>query len=395
MKYNELNLKEFVPSFLAIVSDKIIQPRNAVNEFFLKAVELFYKPIQNLAIAVGAPFSLESCKACSNDILRDYYDEFQLPYFVECSLEAKQNFLYRTCTTPVGTAPMVDVAVKYAGNRDTVSGSTLPTEMPHVYTLRVAGDIAGIYTDDFVRRYIAVANVVLPVTEALESVSFEHTVHVPGYVGMQSSSSEFVRCPLELNKTYCVHPNISFMNGNAKYFMYLMEGPTSEWSRARSESFNKFFTINAIDCKNPPAYNWRPSMFSIDQSSMRYLRIQNDYSATCEDIKSITVTESMMKEFYVSADLGIKNFQYQTNAICMVEGGLTGTSGKVYYHSGTIAPRIIALYDIDQLPYPKDIIEKFSVAIVPYGTDKILSITRTASSGDLSIPVSRVKLSFL
>lgn len=395
MRYNELNLKEFVPSFLKIVSDKSVQSRNAVNEFFLQAFELFYKPIQNISVSMSTPSSLDACEACSSDILMDYYKEFNIPYLFECSLEARQNFLYRVSTNPLGTQKIVDSVVKYVGSREDASGVAFPTESPHVYSLKVSGNITGLDTDDFVRRYIQVANSVIPVTETLIDVSFEEKSPIQCYVGTQSSSCEFVRCPLELNSTYCVHPKSTGMARNTEYQMHLMEGQTSEWPLVQPAGFNQFFTIDSIDCKNPPAYNWRPSMFSIYQRNSRYLYIKNDYTGTCEDIKSITVTESLMKEFYVSADLGIKNFSYQTNAICMVEAGMTGTSGKAYYHRGTIAPRIIALYDIDQLPYPKEIIEKFSVAIVPYGADKIIQITRTASSGDYNIPVSRVKLSFL
>lgn len=395
MKYNNLNLREFIPSFIE-ATDNIIKSKGALNTFFLDAFQLFYKPIQNLALAAGAPSSLEACKACSTEILIDYYNELQLPYFQEVTLAAKQAFLYRAATTPLGTEQMVDNIVKYIASRDTVKGFTSPSGIPHKYHIHIAGDLNGLNTDDFTNRYIQAANKLLPVTETILDIAYEHAAPVKGYIGMQSSSSEFVRCPLELNNTYCVHPKgVSAMARNTEYGVFLMEGEISEWPRVQPMGFNQFFTIDAIACKNPPAYNWRPSMFSIYQRSSRYLYIKNDYSATCEDIKSITVTESMMKEFYVSADLGTKNFQYQTNAICMVEGGLTGTSGKAYYHSGTIAPRIIALYDIDQLPYPKEIIEKFSVAIVPYGADKILQITRTVSSGDASIPVSRVKLSFL
>lgn len=165
MRYDDFKSAQFVPSFLEINSEPIVQPIGYINKFFLDAFDVFCKQIADIATVPSAPYLLEYSLLCSSEVLADLYAQWDLPLYLDNDLETNQKYIHRVSTTPFGTPSMIDNIIKYVCDRDTVTGTSTVTSTPHQYDIHVSGDLAGLDINNVITRILDQTNILMPVTE--------------------------------------------------------------------------------------------------------------------------------------------------------------------------------------------------------------------------------------
>lgn len=181
MKYNELDLNYFIPDGLRVNDSDIIEKRNAINTFFLRAFELWYRNnLQDHTINVQAPYSMEALMACSDLELDTFLEELgahnyavDLETPAESVHEAKAAFVYALKTCGYGTVELIDAIVKFAFNRDSVRSFVDYENCPdHHFNLDIRGDVSSIDIMDTIKsRIIYNLNKYNLVTEKLLGVN--------------------------------------------------------------------------------------------------------------------------------------------------------------------------------------------------------------------------------
>lgn len=165
MKYDEFDAIQFVPSFLEINGSNTVQSTGYINKFFLDAFNTFCKQIDHICISQAAPYSLESCLLCSSAVVKDLFEQWDIPLYLDNSLTTNQKYIHRVSTTPFGTPSMVDNIIKYVCDRDTVTGTSTVTSTPHQYNVHVSGDSVGLDINNVITRILDQTNILMPVTE--------------------------------------------------------------------------------------------------------------------------------------------------------------------------------------------------------------------------------------
>lgn len=173
MKYNELDLTKLIPNGLTLNESNKVERRNHINLWFLKAFEAWYKTIQDIAISMNSPMSLEACMNCTDDELNAFLDEYGAEISSTLTHEVKARFVHALATTRMGTADMLDAIVKFSFNNNNVEGSAFYEGCnPHEFKVLAEGDvISGDLTDTSAERLISNLDKYNLVTEKLKGIS--------------------------------------------------------------------------------------------------------------------------------------------------------------------------------------------------------------------------------
>ena len=245
MKYNELNLKAFVPHGIPLNESNNVVQRRAINAYNLKAFEDWFKGVQDFIRSFQAPYSIEACTACSNEELQRFIEEAGASYYL-VNHDISAEFVKDLYTTPVGSIAIINSLVKYVCNNSDVTGSILQTEEPHVYDVSVSGDIIGSdFSTSVVNRLIENLNNLVPVSEKWRGFIFTEKDTIPAYAGGTTISSIEARNDVSEYRTAwfnASHTDMTLPKG-ASLFIFTIDNEYDYCIPATSTTANTWLTL--------------------------------------------------------------------------------------------------------------------------------------------------------
>lgn len=172
MKYNELDIKQFINDSLINTTNKV-EYRNKINEFFINGFESYYKTIQNYALSTASPLSLYALNLCTDTELNILLNELGVSAYSNVSRDAKIHFIYALSTIPYGTDQIVDAIVKFAFDTNNLYTEIISSGN-HLFDIIVNGDITNTSIQNGINRIIANLNRYNVVYEKLNALSLTH-----------------------------------------------------------------------------------------------------------------------------------------------------------------------------------------------------------------------------
>lgn len=151
MKFYELDLTKLIPYGVPINSDDHVEYKNYINEFFLKGFENYFSRlftvdddtlIRDYSRSCAGPTSLEACRYCTDDQLRDYIAEAGFPYYSGNHHDINAAFLHALYAIPLGTPEWLTAITRYVANTSDVEATPIYHDS-FTYDVTISGDITG------------------------------------------------------------------------------------------------------------------------------------------------------------------------------------------------------------------------------------------------------------
>lgn len=153
MPFYEIDLTQLIPYGVPLNSSNQVVSRQALNEFFLRGFENWFKQLfkvkdgtlaTDYSRSICRYNSLEACNKCTDAQLADAITELGFPYYSENLHEVNAMFLYNAYNNP---SKLLDSVCKYCANSNRVEFKPIYNPKNYnnfVYTLRVYGDLTSI-----------------------------------------------------------------------------------------------------------------------------------------------------------------------------------------------------------------------------------------------------------
>lgn len=151
MKFYELDLTKLIPYGVPINSDGHIEYKNYINEFFLRGFENYFSRlftvdddtlIRDYSRSCAGPTSLEACRYCTDDQLRDFIAEAGFPYYSGNHHDINAAFLHALYSIPLGTPEWLTAITRYVANTSDVEATPIYHDN-FTYDVAISGDITG------------------------------------------------------------------------------------------------------------------------------------------------------------------------------------------------------------------------------------------------------------
>lgn len=153
MPFYEIDLTQLIPHGVPLNSSNKVVSRQALNEFFLRGFENWFKQLfkapdgileRDYSRSVCRYNSLEACMQCTDAQLADAITELGFPYYSENTHEVNATFLYNVYNKP---PELLDSVCKYCANSNEVDFKAIYNPKNYnnfIYTIRVYGDLTSI-----------------------------------------------------------------------------------------------------------------------------------------------------------------------------------------------------------------------------------------------------------
>lgn len=151
MKFYELDLTKLIPYGVPINSDDHVEYKNYINEFFLKGFENYFSRlftvdddtlIRDYSRSCAGSTSLEACRYCTDDQLRDFIAEAGFPYYSGNHHDINAAFLHALYSIPLGTPEWLTAITRYVANTSDVEATPIYRDN-FTYDVAISGDITG------------------------------------------------------------------------------------------------------------------------------------------------------------------------------------------------------------------------------------------------------------
>lgn len=154
MKYYNIDLTQFVPYGIPLNSADKVESKNHINEFFLQGFTRWYNTLftvdktnillQDYAKSCTAPYSLSSCKYCTNSQLEKFIQGEGFVYYSANDHNVNAKFAYDLFRYTYGTQEYLSSIAQYVSNNPDVSAEILYDGYDtYEYGIRLYGDILG------------------------------------------------------------------------------------------------------------------------------------------------------------------------------------------------------------------------------------------------------------
>ena len=153
MPFYEIDLTQLIPHGVPLNSSNKVVARQALNEFFLKGFENWFKQLfktvdgvleRDYSRSTCRYNSLEACNKCTDAQLADAIVELGFPYYSGNLHEVNALFLYNMYNNP---PELLDSVCKYCANSNEVEFKAVYNPENYnnfMYTIRVYGDLTSI-----------------------------------------------------------------------------------------------------------------------------------------------------------------------------------------------------------------------------------------------------------
>ena len=187
MKYYNIDLTQFVPYGIPLNSADKVESKNHINEFFLRGFENWYNQlftvdtqhllIQDYSRSCTAPYSLSSCKYCTNSQLEKFIQNEGFVYYSANEHDVNAKFVYDLFRYTYGTQEYLSSIARYVSNNPNVSAEILYDGYDtYEYGIRLYGDILGAENVHImIDRITEHLKILGTVHTTLQAVEFEDT----------------------------------------------------------------------------------------------------------------------------------------------------------------------------------------------------------------------------
>lgn len=176
MKYYEIDLTKLVPSGIPLNSKDEVVSRGAINEFFLRSFETWFKQlfkvengelILDYSRSCSKPNSMDAVRFCTDEQLKDIIESNGFNFYSENSHENLSQFASSLENTQWGTLEWANAIVQYVSNSNNVTGQITPSTNPYHYTLTIEGDIISTVNSETIKNRLL---------DLLQHIGTVHTV---------------------------------------------------------------------------------------------------------------------------------------------------------------------------------------------------------------------------
>ena len=154
MKYYNIDLTQFVPYGIPLNSADKVESKNHINEFFLQGFTRWYNALftvdktnillQDYSRSCTAPYSLSSCKYCTNSQLEKFIQNEGFVYYSANDHNVNAKFAYDLFRYTYGTQEYLSSIAQYVSNNPDVDAEILYDGYDtYEYGIRLYGDILG------------------------------------------------------------------------------------------------------------------------------------------------------------------------------------------------------------------------------------------------------------
>lgn len=187
MKYYNIDLTQFVPYGIPLNSTDKVESKNHINEFFLRGFENWYNQlftvdaqhllIQDYSRSCAAPYSLSTCKYCTDDQLEKFIQGEGFIYYSTNDHDVNAKFVYDLFRYSYGTQEYLSSIAQYVSNNPNVEAEILYEGYSvYEYGIRIYGDIIGAETTPVMAdRILEHLKILGTAHTRLRSVEFEET----------------------------------------------------------------------------------------------------------------------------------------------------------------------------------------------------------------------------
>lgn len=187
MKYYNIDLTQFVPYGIPLNSTDKVESKNHINEFFLRGFENWYNQlftvdeqhllIQDYSRSCAAPYSLSTCKYCTDDQLEKFIQDEGFIYYSTNDHDVNAKFVYDLFRYSYGTQEYLSSIAQYVSNNPNVEAEILYEGYSvYEYGIRIYGDIIGAETTTvMVDRILEHLKILGTAHTRLRAVEFEET----------------------------------------------------------------------------------------------------------------------------------------------------------------------------------------------------------------------------
>lgn len=187
MKYYNIDLTQFVPYGIPLNSTDKVESKNHINEFFLRGFENWYNQlftvdeqhllVQDYSRSCAAPYSLSTCKYCTDDQLEKFIQGEGFIYYSTNDHDVNAKFVYDLFKYSYGTQEYLSSIAQYVSNNPNVEAEILYEGYSvYEYGIRIYGDIVGAETTPVMAdRILEHLKILGTAHTRLRSVEFEET----------------------------------------------------------------------------------------------------------------------------------------------------------------------------------------------------------------------------
>lgn len=200
------NLKELLPSGIDVNDRSLVIPRNAINEFFLRAFLGFYDTIERYAVTFSAPYNSNALMLCDHDELEGMLTEMGLEYYYTNSLGVNQHFCKSLYNEAINSELFADALAKYSLNTLDVHGEIIYEGLPsHHYQILCEGDLitGNLLTTEVANRFKNNVNQLMSASERFSGIVLREAdvVSAPYVGGTVTTSNRVIRITVETPTT--------------------------------------------------------------------------------------------------------------------------------------------------------------------------------------------------